>query len=72
MKDKSIYPRFLITVLNESNKIYVKESCCRMMIKLFGSKNEVKSVSGDGEGDTGKIEFIKLIEPLISVIYHQE
>lgn len=40
LRDKSIYPKFLITVLKESHRVFVKESCCRMIIKLFG-KNEI-------------------------------
>lgn len=36
--NKSDYPKFLITILKESDKNFVKESVCRMIIKYFGKK----------------------------------
>lgn len=67
--NKSDYPKFLITVLKETDKRYLKEACCRMIIKYFG-KNESKDAgAGEGEGDAdGKIEFINLVEPLVQII----
>lgn len=67
--NKSDYPKFLITVLKETDKKYLKEACCRMIIKFFG-KHEIKDLyNGEGEGDAeGKIEFINLVEPLIQII----
>lgn len=38
MNQKSQYPKFLITILNNSDNNYIKESCCRMIIKFFGAK----------------------------------
>lgn len=66
--NKSDYPKFLIEILKESDRNIIKESACRMIIKLFG-----KSKSGDAQGDNdendiGKIEFINLVEPLVSII----
>lgn len=57
----------MISALENVDKIYVKEACCRMIIKYFG---KVKGKGGgDGNVDQEKIEFIKLIEPLFQMIY---
>jgi hypothetical protein len=59
------YPKFLVGILDNSDRGLVKEACCRRIIKFFG-----KSRKDDGadEGDAGKIEFITLVEPLTSII----
>jgi hypothetical protein len=36
--NKTDYPKFLITILKESDKNFVKESVCRMIIKSFGKR----------------------------------
>jgi hypothetical protein len=36
--NKSDYPKFLITILRESDRNFVKESVCRMIIKSFGKR----------------------------------
>ena len=36
--NKSDYPKFLVTILRESDRNFVKESVCRMIIKSFGKK----------------------------------
>jgi len=36
--NKSDYPKFLITILGESKRNFVKESVCRMIIKSFGKR----------------------------------
>ena len=38
--DKDGYPKFLITVLKECDKIYIKQAVCRMIIKYFGKKKK--------------------------------
>jgi hypothetical protein len=40
MLDKSSYPKFLITVLKECDRGYIKQSVCRMIIKFFGKKKK--------------------------------
>lgn len=71
--DKPIYPKFLITVLNNSDRNYIKEACCRMIIKFFGKKKDREGgrdggQGGDNDADAGKIEFGDLVEPLTSII----
>jgi hypothetical protein len=75
MTRKDTYPKFLITVLNNSDRNYIKEACCRMIIKFFGKKKGAKGASDDApqggdanDADAGKIEFINLVEPLTSII----
>ena len=41
--NKSDYPKFLILVLEKSDKNFVKESVCRMIIKYFG-KQKAKDI----------------------------
>ena len=41
--NKSDYPKFLILLLEKSDKNYVKESVCRMIIKYFG-KQKAKDI----------------------------
>ena len=36
--NKSDYPNFLILILKESDRNFVKESVCRMIIKYFGKQ----------------------------------
>ena len=62
--NKSDYPKFLITILKESDRNYVKEACCRRVIKFFGKSKK----GGDDDGDVGKIEFINLVEPLAEIV----
>lgn len=68
----NIYPKFLITVLNNADRNYVKEACCRMIIKYFSkSKNKSSGADdkgGEGGADQAKIQFINLVEPLASII----
>lgn len=61
----SDYPQFLVGILQNSDRLLVKEACCRRIIKFFGKSR--KDDGGD-EGDAGKIEFITLVEPLTSII----
>jgi hypothetical protein len=75
MMNKSDYPKFLITILHESDRNFVKESVCRMIIKFFGKQksqtnmNAAGPVSGhDGSDEKSKIEFITLVEPLIAIM----
>jgi len=53
----------LITVFRETDKSFLKEACCRRIIKFFGK-------DGQSEGDVadGKIEFINLVEPLATLL----
>ena len=41
------YPKFLITILRESDRNFVKESVCRMIIKYF-SKHKSKDTDTPG------------------------
>ena len=36
--NKSDYPKFLINILAESDRNFVKESVCRNIIKFFGKQ----------------------------------
>ena len=68
--NKTDYPKFLIAILKESDKNFVKEAVCRMIIKYFGkqkSKDIIdESNAGAGhEDENDKIQFITLVEPLI-------
>jgi len=63
---KSDYPKFLITLLKETDRGTIKEACCRMIIKFFGRK-KAKDEGGKDEGQ-GKIEFINLVEPLVAIV----
>ena len=61
--NKSDYPNFLITVLRETDKSFLKESVCKMIIRFFGKQGD------DAEGEArSKIEFITLVEPLIHIV----
>ena len=62
--NKSDYPKFLITIIKETDRNYVKEACCRRIIKFFGKSKK----GGDDDGDVGKIEFINLVEPLAEIV----
>jgi len=64
---KSDYPKFLISLLKESDRAVIKEACCRMIIKFFGKKKGKDDEDGKDEG-TGKIEFINLVEPLVAIV----
>ena len=44
---KNVYPTFLITVLDNADKNYVKEACCRMIIKFFCADKNKKGPSDD-------------------------
>ena len=45
----------------------MKEACCRRIIKFFGKSR--KDEGGDGDDvNSGKIEFITLVEPLTSIM----
>lgn len=72
--DKSEYPKFLIKVYKESDRCYIKEAICRMIIKYFDRKKGEKQAagsSGPGGGqadDSAKIEFINMVEPLVQVV----
>jgi hypothetical protein len=77
--NKSDYPKFLITILGESNRNFVKESVCRMIIKSFGKRKSkdagiegrgsVLSMVGlDGPDEKNKLEFVTLVEPLIKIM----
>lgn len=72
---KDTYPKFLITVLNNCDRNYIKEACCKMIIKFFGKKKGGKNVADEvaqtvdaNEGESFQMEFINLIEPLTSII----
>ena len=45
--NKTDYPKFLITILRESDRNFVKESVCRMIIKSFG-KRKTKDIDTTG------------------------
>lgn len=61
---------------------FVKEACCRQIIKLFENVNESASGDkggGEGEGagrgkshlgnaDDDKVQFVKLVEPLMQTM----
>jgi len=49
--------------LKETDKSFLKESVCKMIIKYFGRSAEEE----EGEARS-KIEFITLVEPLIEII----
>lgn len=71
MLDKSSYPKFLITVLKECDRSYIKQSVCRMIIKFFGKKKKDDAAgpaSGQDGDDSLKIEFITLVEPLVAIV----
>ena len=42
---KADYPRFLIALLSQSDRNFVKESVCRMIIKYFGKKKSSDGTS---------------------------
>ena len=44
---KDIYPKFLMSVLYNSNRNFIKEACCKMIIKFFGKKKGSKSEADD-------------------------
>jgi len=50
-------------VLKGTDKLYVKQAVCRMIIKFFG-KLKNKEEGGDTEADA-KIEFLTVIDPLV-------
>lgn len=74
--NKSDYPKFLITILRESNRNFVKESVCRMIIKSFGKRKSKEDQGGsalsiagfEGSDDKNKLEFATLVEPLIKIM----
>ena len=76
--NKTDYPKFLITILGESNRNFVKESVCRMIIKSFGKRKSKESMDSggsalsiaglDGSDEKGKLEFSTLVEPLIKIM----
>ena len=45
---KADYPRFLIALLSQSDRNFVKESVCRMIIKYFGKKKSSDGVESAG------------------------
>ena len=63
--------------LDLMSRTLVKEACCRQIIKLFqnvGDGQEGGEKDGDGggkkalkmnRGDDDKVEFVKLVEPLM-------
>ena len=61
--NKSEYRKFLITILRETDRNFVKEACCRRIIKFFGKDEKVERDEPDG-----KIEFINLVEPLAAIM----
>jgi hypothetical protein len=68
--NKTDYPKFLIAILKESDKNFVKEAVCRMIIKYFGKQKskDIIDASNAGAGhedENDKIQFITLVEPLI-------
>jgi hypothetical protein len=64
--------------LRESDRNYVKESVCRMIIKSFGKRKSkdtdtaggpLSAIAGqDGPGEQGKLEFSELVDPLIAIM----
>ena len=64
VNNKSDYPKFLITILRETDKSFLKEACCRRIIKFFGKDDKGR----DGDEPDGKIEFINLVEPLAALM----
>ena len=64
MTDKSDYPKFLITIYTVTDRLAIKESICKMIIKFFGKKKG----DGDGADESSKIEFINLVEPLVQLV----
>lgn len=67
MLSKSDYPKFLITLLQQSDRGLIKEACCRMVIRFFG-KSKKKDDGGAEANDAGKIEFINMVEPLVNIV----
>lgn len=63
--DLEKYPKFLVGMLENSDRLLVKEACCRRIIKFFG---KYRKDDGNEGGDIGKIEFITLVQPLTSII----
>lgn len=61
--DLDFYPGLLSVVLEKAPQHYLKESCCRMIIKYFGPQASV----GDDELEdlSKKIEFINLVKLLM-------
>ena len=64
--EKSLYPYFLSTVLMNSDRNYIKEACCRMIIKFFGS-NLAAGGDEDPENLAEKIEYINMVETLMQL-----
>jgi hypothetical protein len=76
----SEYPHFLIHMLQKSNRIKIKEACCRKIVKIFGERKKVQANSKTPGGATAggtrdgnpedhyKVEFINLVEPLIDTM----
>lgn len=63
-QNKSLYPLFLITMLKECDKNFIKEACCRMLIKYFGKDNEHNLVFSEGDA----FDLNKFVEPIIQIV----
>lgn len=67
-EDNALYPSFLSCVLQNCERNYVKEACCRMIIRFFGP--------ADGAGDEDlapeKIEFINMVDVLMDIANRQK
>ena len=69
--NRSMYPNLLSCILQNSDRNFVKESCCRMIIKYFGPNgfDDVEEENDDVNNE--KIEYINMIESLMQIAQRQ-
>ena len=70
--NRSMYPNLLSCILQNSDRNFVKESCCRMIIKYFGPNGFDNDVEEEGDDvNEEKIEYINMIESLMQIAQRQ-
>jgi hypothetical protein len=47
----------LETILKECDKNYIKEACCKMIIKFFGKENELELKLMNQGNEDDKLDF---------------
>jgi hypothetical protein len=58
----------LETIIRESDKNFMKEACCKMIIKYFGKENEQELKMINYGNDEDKFDFSSFMDPIVQIM----